>query len=35
MILDVTRSAHKGSLAYMPTLSKEHLKLVQRWHERA
>jgi tRNA G37 N-methylase Trm5 len=35
MILHVTRSPDKGSLPYVPTLSKEHVKLVRRWYERA
>src|ERR1700677_3629707 len=35
MIGAVTGSSDKGALPYSPTLSKEHVEQVRRWHERA
>ncbi len=35
MIGHVTRSPDKGALPYVPTLSKEHVEQVRRWHKRA
>lgn len=35
MIGHVTRSPDKGALPYVPTLSKEHVEQVRRWHEHA